>query len=288
MEKVFLQHKAENEDLVSAVFSPSHGMNLLNFSIGDKEFIDQSTKGDFEKRFGGLGPLIGPHFYHREESIIPKLDTKVLPFMNNLSPSQLKDPLSHGIGRYCHWNYTSTSSSIKAEIAGMDTMNGQTLASIEGFDFALLYKCKLTKRGLEIDYSCESVDHTSTIGLHYYLSLPKGDSFVQMDCKDTYNDLGSVKNIPDHWKKNGQMHFPLSEPSDYSFWPNTTNNSGSCILVTPEYSLKISYKASSEEHSLQLYHPKDSSFVCIEPVSAIDPRNPQGNKHKLHVTMELL
>lgn len=290
MKKVHLQHLSKDKKLIEATFSPSHGMNLLSFKKDGMELLDMNTISDFNKRFGGLGALIGPHFYHRKKQDIPTIsDPSIFPHIKNLNESQKKDPLSHGIGRYCSWNFDETSTSITGHISGLDTQNNVTLASLEGFNFKMDFSCQLTNTGLDIDYHVQSDNHPSTIGLHYYFSLPEKEGFVTIPCKPKYNDMGTWKDIPSNWLNNKRdLYFNLENESDFGFHPNNNNNEGEAILHTPSYSLKISYKANSDQHAFQLFHPKDATFVCIEPVSAKDPRAPYGENHKLKVKIDIL
>ena len=97
------------------------------------------------------------------------------------------------------------------------------------------------------------------------------------------------KKIPDNWKnQEGKLHFNLDEAADFGFLPRSDDKTGSALLTTKTHSLKVSYEASSPENAFQLYHPKDASFVCIEPVSAKNPRQPAGNEHKLHIKLEVM
>jgi hypothetical protein len=286
---VHLQHLSKDKKLIEATFSPESGMNLLSFKKDGQEFIDQKTATDFHTRFAGLGALIGPHFYHRPLDKIPPLEQEIFPHITSLGDISKTDPLSHGIARYVSWNYDETSSSITGRLCGLDTHNENTLASLEGFNFKLTFSCQLTCSGLDIKYHVEAEDHPTTIGLHYYLSLPDKTGSISMNSQNTYNDMGTSKEIPKEWLDDkGHLLFDLSNESDFGFWPNTEDNTGSAILKTPSHSLKISYKASSDQHAFQLYHPKDSSFVCIEPVSAKDPRAPTGSNHTLHIKMEVI
>ena len=290
MKSIHLQHLSDNNSLLEASFAPSHGMNLLSLKKNDLEIIDQQTKQDFTKRYGGLGPLIGPHFYHRKKENIPPIDVcSIFPHLNNFNRNSNKDPLSHGVGRYCPWNYSETATSISAKLSGLDTYNNTTLTAIEGFNFTMNFFAKLTNKGLTIQYKVKSEDLVSTIGLHYYLSLPNGDGTVTMPCKDHYNDMSTWKKIPEEWlKENNLLFFNLKEEADFGFIPNTKDNSGWALLKTKTHDIKISYQANSEQHAFQLYHPKDSSFVCIEPVSAINPRDPAGYEHELKITIEII
>jgi len=287
--KIHLKHLSSQGKLYEAVFAPSLGMNLISFKYDGKEMIAPSTKDDFKRRFAGLGALIGPHFYHRPYDKIPALDEETFPHIKSLGDLSKTDPLSHGIARYVSWNFDDTSTSITGTICGLDTHNGKTLASLEGFNFQLKFSAHLTSKGLDIKYHVESEESDTTIGLHYYLNLPGKTGSVSMKCKPQYNDMGTFKDIPQEWKdKNGLLNFDLSMASDYGFFPDTSDNSGEATLHAQDHKLKVSYKAGSEQNAFQLYHPKDSDFVCIEPVSAKNPRAPEGKKHSLHIHLEVL
>ena len=289
MKKVHLQHLSKDKKLIEAVFAPEYGMNLLSFTKDGKEYIARETEGEFSRRFGGLGALIGPHFYHRKYDTIPSVDASIFPHIANLDLSKQTDPLSHGIGRYCAWNYSETSTTITGHLSGKDTQQGWTLASLEGFDFDLHFSCHVNAHGLDITYEVQSEHPATTIGLHYYLALPGGEGFVNIDCKEEYNDLGTWKAIPREWKNDkGQLYFNLQQPSDFGFLPSGNKQEGKATLFAPDRTLEVSYKASSKEHAFQLYHPKDTTFVCIEPVSAINPRDPKGSSHKLHIRLHIL
>ncbi|MCH9620835.1 MAG: hypothetical protein S4CHLAM20_02390 [Chlamydiia bacterium] len=287
--RVHLKHLSKDKKLLEAIFAPAEGMNLISFRKDGKEFIDQSTKADFDKRFAGLGALIGPHFYHRKQNEIPPLDPEIFPHISSLGDLSKTDPLSHGIGRYVSWNFDNTSSSITGTVCGLDTHNGKTLASLEGFNFKLHFSCHLTNSGLNIKYEVTNEEKPTTIGLHYYLALKDKKGSVTIKSKKQYNDMGTFKDIPNKWRdSHGNLHFDLKNESDFGFFPDTTDNTGQAVLKTKSHSLKISYKAFSDQHAFQLYHPKDGSFVCIEPVSAKNPRAPEGLNHKLHINIEVL
>ena len=83
-----------------ATFLPELGMNLASFKWEGIEIIDQSTKPVFEDRFGGLGPLIGPHFYQRNKATLPPIkDESLFPHIARIKAEGRVDPFSHGIGR---------------------------------------------------------------------------------------------------------------------------------------------------------------------------------------------
>lgn len=289
MKKIHLQHVSKDKEIIEATFAPELGMNLLSLKKGDKEYIAQDTMQEFERRFAGLGALIGPHFYHRQQKNIPQLDEKTFPHITSLDLSKGGDPLSHGIGRYCKWNSSETSSTITAHLSGLDSHHGKTLASLEGFDFEMMFSCSVTATGLDIKYEVRSETAPTTIGLHYYLALPEKEGFVNIACKDKYNDMGSWKQIPESWLNDqGELFFNLQEESDYGFLPDNNKKEGVAILSSSSRKLQISYSADSEQNAFQLYHPKNAPFVCIEPVSAKNPRDPKGSSHKLHIKVDIL
>lgn len=151
------------------------------------------------------------------------------------------------------------------------------------------FSCHLTNTGLDIKYHVQSEEHPCTIGLHYYLALPEKEGFVTIACKKEYNDLGTLKTIPDKWLNDKEfLHFNLDQQSDFVFIPDTDDFSGEATLSTPSRKLRIFYKADSEQNAFVLYHPKDATFVCIEPVSAKDPRSPYGMSHKLRIKIDIL
>ena len=63
---------------------------------------------------------------------------------------------------------------------------------------------------------------------------------------------------------------------------------GKILLETTEYQLATSYLCNCQENCWQLYHPKGASFVCIEPISAQDPRHANLTVSSLHIQLEIL
>lgn len=287
MKEVVLQRIQEDGTLLRAIFLPEQGMNLISLRFGDIELIDQSTKKLFNERLSGLGPLIGPHFYHRKHPA-PVIDDTLFSHIAALRAKGEEEFFSHGIGRYVAWNWSASDLSIEATISGMDSHRGVTLAALEGFDFEMIYKAHLTKDGMEISMSVESKEAPTICGLHYYYALDPGKSVVKMDVDDYYNDMGHWKIIPQEWKDKdiGLLAFDLQQGSDFGFLPKREDHTGQATLCTGNRELKITYQTDSEENAFQLYHPKDASFVCIEPVTAKNPRAAQTKKHHLQVHIQ--
>ena len=291
MKEVILQRKLSDGSQLKAVFLPEQGMNLASYKKNEIEAIDQSTKEQFEERMGGLGPLIGPHFYHRKPSDIPFVpDETIFPHIARIKSKENIEPFSHGIARYVRWNWNASDTSIEGRLSGMDTYKGVTLAALEGFDFQMKFNAHLSDDGLHIELIVNSESKPSIAGLHYYLATSEGKGSVKMNCEEKYNDMGVWKPIPKDWQEDDPNHlrFDLNEESDYGFRPLSENFSGDALLTTKSHQLKIHYKADSDEHAFQLYHPKGASFVCIEPVTAKNPRDAKQKKNHLRVNLEII
>ena len=128
----------------------------------------------------------------------------------------------------------------------------------------------LLPRGLSLDYSVES-EKPSVIGLHYYYRLPASGGKIKAAvegredalCFDALQEVDSGF-IP---KKGPEGFFEV-------FYENT------------EFTMKISFK--TDDPSWQLYRPQGSSYICIEPLSAKDPKHPIYKKSRLQVKIEIL
>lgn len=277
-------------DLV-ATFAPGRGMNLMSYKKGDREVIDQATRPLFEERFAGLGALIGPHFHRRLPAVQPKIaDESLFPHIQRVREKGGTDPFSHGIGRYAPWKVlTSTATSFSAVLSGKDTWNGVPLAQLEGQGFVMNMKGQLNPSGLSIDLSVVS-DSDSVVGFHYYYALPKREGKVIAAVQPQYIDKGVEVAIPPQWHYNDQheLTFDLNEEADFTFHPFPAGSKGSILLDAIEYKLRVSYAAQSQDSGWQLWRPKGETFVCIEPVSAYDPRHPNLSVSYLHLELSIL
>ncbi len=253
---------------LQATFDPEKGMNLLSYSKGGIEVIDTATDSLFRERFAGRGALIGPHFHQRPKA-------RVKPISNPSAFPHLKymegrpDPFSHGIARYVPWKYEADQTSIKAKLSGKDLFQEMKLADIEGQNFELDFKAILTDQ-LHIEYSVVS-DTDSLVGLHTYYRLVNGKGRVKSKVKEETSEL-----ILD-----------MDKPYDLNFHPFRPRE-GRISLETSDYSLEIEYKAPSEELSWQLFHPSGASFVCLEPISAFNPRSPHLTSSSIEVKIKIL
>lgn len=290
METVTLTCKSQEGPQLNATFAPSTGMNLISFKKGDCEVIDQSTRALFEERFAGLGALIGPHFHRRRPEILPKISNESLfPHIARVKQKGNIDPFSHGVARYAPWKVVqSTQTTISAIISGKDLWNGVPLSLIEGQSFVMKLFAELTPQGLSLDLSVVG-DTDTIVGIHYYYHLPKGHGRVFSSVQPHYLVNGISQLIPPKWGLDDQnkLIFDLNREADFTFHPFPNPRSGTMILDAIDYQLKTTYTCSSQENSWQLYHPQGASFVCIEPLSAQDPRHPNLSVSSLHIDLNI-
>ncbi len=281
MDKVVLKNKE-----VRAVFSVTHGMNLLAFTKNDTAIIDPETLPLFEERFAGLGSLIGPHFYHRDH--IPPVPSEYLfPHIARIKAKGTLEPFSHGIARYAPWNAEVLENAIKATLSSTDLWNGIPLSTLEGFDFEMSFFAELLADGIALDYSVQS-DNPSVIGLHYYYALPSTGGTIKAAIQKTYRIQDEWKPIPSALlDKEGNLLFDATQESDFGFIPKSKNGFFEILYENADYTLKIRFQTESEEASFQIYHPKDASYICIEPLSAKDPKNPMLKSSRLKILLEL-
>jgi galactose mutarotase-like enzyme len=233
--------------------------------------------------------LIGPHFHHRRKEIIPSVkDEALFPHIARVKSKGIEEPFSHGIGRYAPWKAEATPTSVKAELTGKDTWNGVPLAELEGQNFKMSFAADLQADGLHLHLSVVS-DTDSIVGIHYYYHLPEGKGKIISSVQDTFLKEGKRCPIPSSWTYNPQhvLEFPLEEPADYTFYPYPHPCEGKIELVTPTHKLVTQYTCASQENAWQLYHPAGASFVCIEPVSAQDPRHPNLTVSSLRIHLNL-
>lgn len=290
MAPIVLEHLAKNRERLQATFLPEKGMNLISFKKGDLEVIDQSTQNLFEERYAGLGALIGPHFHRRRPEVLPQIkDEHLFPHIARVRAKGVQDPFSHGIARYAPWKAEATATSIKAQLSGKDTWNGVALSALEGQNFNMQFNIKLDENGLHLNLSIVS-DTDSLVGIHYYFALPPGNSRVISEVQNQVRIQGELKPIPSDWHfdTQNQLIFNLNDEADFTFRPYPDPLKGSILLETEKYKLRTKYDCVCAENCWQLYHPKEASFVCIEPISAEDPRHPNLTVSSLNIHLEIL
>lgn len=275
----------------AALFLPSKGMNFISLRKGEIEVIDQSTKALFEERYAGLGAMIGPHFHHRNPKVIPPVkNPSRFPHVKKILEQGGSEPFSHGIGRYAPWKVEqATGDQIKASLHGKDLWHETPLLELEGQDFAMHYLAKVTDEGLEIHLSVQS-ETESVIGLHTYYALHQGRGQVRGRVNAFYRDKDELKPIPSTWNylENRELLYPMSEGCDYGFSPYPDPLHGSMDLETDTHRVRVQYWSQNEENSVQLWHPEGASFVCIEPLSAKDPRKPRLTVSQLKIRISVL
>jgi hypothetical protein len=267
---------------MQAKFLPEKGMNLFSLLYKDIELLDRHSELDFNHYRAGLGCLIGPHFYlQRKEWIIPVKEREKFPHLAYTDKLGFQDPFSHGIGRYAPWRYQTTETQMKAFLSSQDRWQGSSLGELEGVEFAMEFVATLQQEGLRLHLSVNS-KRLSVIGLHYYFALPKGPSEVISDIQPIYNNEGVFHPIPQNWMREGNLCFPLNQKADFGFVPKN-HESGQVKLETKTHSLHVQYQGKKDEVSFQLYHPENASFVCIEPMSVLNPRNLNTSHSSLDV-----
>lgn len=291
MDPIVLKATAPDGDILQATFLPDFGMNMVSFKKGSIEVIDQSTKNIFDERFAGLGALIGPHFHRRKKAVLPKIaDESLFPHIARVKAKGVDDPFSHGIARYAPWQAKVEGNSVKAVLTGKDLWNGVPLSTLEGQSFTMHFTATLEPGGLILDLDVVS-DFDSLVGIHYYYHLPKGSGTVTSTVQEDYIDKGEKKSLKDQPLgnfENNQMTFDLTNEADYTFFPYPNSRTGTILLDTGVYKLQTKYTSPCSENSWQLYHPKDASFVSIEPISSQDPRHPNLTVSQIHIELQIL
>jgi len=290
VKKIVLEKKTSQGIHLQAVFLPEKGMNLISYQRDGVEVIAQSTWEIFEERYAGLGALIGPHFHRRLPALIPKIKNEELfPHIARVKAKGVQEPFSHGIARYAPWQAEASKEKVKATLSGADLWNGITLKELEGQNFKILFSANLEEDGLHLNLSVVS-DTASLMGIHYYYDLPLCGATVTSQVKNEVRIEGKLQPIPDQWKFNEQqlLTFNLTEEADYTFRPYPDPLKAEILLETKEYSLRTSYFCNNEENCWQLYHPKDATFVCVEPISSQDPRHPNLTASQINIHLEIL
>lgn len=279
MQTVVLKRKQIDGSTLQVSFVPEKGMNLVSLKKDQIELIEQSTTPLFEERCAGLGALIGPHFHHMKEQYIPKpCPENLFPHIPKIIAKGGKDYFSHGIARYVPWKYQVEEYKIFGKLSSVDLYENHPLAELEGLNFYMTYEAELLEDRLRIRISSNS-DLFSVVGLHYYFSLPSNGE-INAQIHPYYYSAGEKKELPKKWLgKNGNLHLLIDDELDYGFIPKLQQGTGKVIYTNSSYRLELRITPEEDsEVSFQVYHPLDAHFVCIEPISATNPRGdlPKG------------
>lgn len=273
----------------TALFLPEKGMTLASFKKDGTEVIDQETKATFEERRAGLGPLIGPHFHMRSPARIPKLTNEsAFPQIQQARDKGRIDPFSHGIAKFVPWKFEATGTTIKGTLSGKETWNDVPLSVLEGQNFIMSFEASLSEEGLNITLSVVS-DTDSVVGLHTYYRLPDRKGRVKAFVNDKARINQQLVDVPASWGFNSEneLLFELDKPADFTFTHFPSPLEGKILLETSEYTLSIISRSMNQENSWQLFHPPGASYVCIEPLSASNPKNPILSASTLHVQLQI-
>jgi len=291
VDEVKISSKSADGKRLVACFLPQKGMNFISYKKEELEVIDQSTKPLFEERYAGLGAMIGPHFHHRNPKVIPPVKNEALfPHIAKVKAQGVIEPFSHGIGRYVPWHVEKVSENeIVAALSGEQEWNGVKLKELEGQNFKMGYSAKMTPEGLEINLFVMS-DTESVVGLHTYYALDQGKGNIQCRVQDHYVDKSEFKPIPSTWNysKDHTLFYPLDHETDFGFHPFPDPVKGSILLESASHHVRVNYSCDNQENSFQIWHRQEGSFVCIEPLSAKDPRKPKLTSSKLKVLISIL
>lgn len=293
MEEIILRNHALDDTPLHVCYLPDKGMNMISYKKGGREVIDQSTTDLFVERYAGLGALIGPHFHNRRKEILPHFgDSALFPHIATVAAKNpSKDPFSHGIARYAPWNFEATETTISAQLRGEDKWNGIFLKDIEGQDFTMKYDAALQPDGLHIELSVVS-ETDSLVGIHYYYHLPKNrGSVISGVQKKAIAVDQSTYALPPSWiqsAENQRVAIPLDDDIDLTFHPFPDPTKGEVVLDAVDYKLKTTFSSTNEECCFQLWHPKSASFVCIEPISANNPRALHLSVSSIKIALEIL
>lgn len=260
---------------LAATFLPSAGMNLVSFTKDGVEVIDQSTTPLFEERRAGLGALIGPHFHHRlPNKIAPVLFEDRFFHIANIKARGITEPFSHGVARYAPWSCTHTATSLHAKISGNDIWNGVVVSKLEGFNFTMYLDAQLNSHGLFLELSVDS-EEPAVVGYHYYYAIDKEADLVIHQPQMQYFNGKQMLAVPDNWIAGDDVKPPLGGALDFGFYPKDPEKPCHIRLNTGSYTLQLEYQSHSDQSSLQIYRPENGGYVCIEPLSATYPKNPQ-------------
>ncbi len=287
-ELVTITNTNDQGHLLSATFNPYKGMNLMSYTASSIQVISQSTKHLFETRAAGLGALIGPHF-HQQPNPPQDFDFDLFDHIKAGIKEGRKDPFSHGIARYVPWKYTHSTTQIEAHLDGSMLYKGIPLSTFEGQDFHMRFNVRLLPSGLFITYSIES-EKPSTLGFHYYYNLNKEGS-LHINAEPQFRENDQLINFDKEILSGKHLNIDLAPSFDISLFPRKEpidSHDYKCRLITPDYDLHLHYSPEFEhETCVQLYKDSSNSFVCIEPLSAKNPKQPHLTRSLIELKLEI-
>lgn len=284
METITIVGQTATHGLIEAIFAPEKGMNMISLKLGGRQLIDQSTKPLFEERAAGLGALIGPHFHHRPKEKIPPVDPALFPHLALMKERKIEEPFSHGIARYVPWKVLrADKESVKAELKGSMNYRGVLLKDLEGFDFHMTFEAQIIAKGISIDLQITSSE-PSVVGCHYYYQLADRKGLVTSKIQPTLRG----QPLPPELSFDQKTHafvYQCDKPCDWGFTPYPYDKMGWIEFFTGDRQTVIRY-VTPTVGSWQMWHPEGASFVCIEPLTAADPRQPTQKVNGLLMYIE--
>lgn len=285
---ITLTNTHEQGGLLKAVFNADKGMNLMSYSLSAVEVMAQNTLPLFNKRCAGLGALIGPHFHQNPHANLD-FDLDLFPHIKPGLEAGRKDPFSHGIARYVPWKVSASSTQLEAHLDSSMTYKGVLLKTLEGQAFSAHFHARLLPTGLFIKYSLES-DSPSVLGFHYYYDLPDA-GLVSLQAEKAYRKQDKLIPFEKEALVGKSIHIPIKPNLDISLFPvkeNENFHDYKCQLITDTYDLHLLYSPEFEhETCLQLYTDNAKQFVCLEPLSAKDPKKPYLTRSLIEMKLEI-
>lgn len=285
---VVLKQKAEDGELLEAVFMPQSGMNLISFKKGAREAIDPSVREAAAKGSVGSGGIIGPHFQSRTPSLIPTLkNPQAFSHWTELQKQGVNDPFFNGVGLYAPWTAQQTETRLTATLSGKENWNEESLSALAGQNFKMTVEAELKSDGLHLFLAVVS-DSDSLIGIDYRYALPEGKGKVVSGVKKHYYKNNQLEEIPPSWSysSNGTLHVDLQESTQAAFHPSNPLE-GKIKLETSSHTLHLQYKSICQENAWFLSHASKAPFVQLIPLSSQNPWRPNLSVSSLSIHLKI-
>ncbi len=274
---------SDDSGMLQAVVLPGEGMTLSSLQLDGIEAICQDRAREYQACRKGFGPLIGPHFNQRVQLPAAALENPGRwPQAAALAQLGIRDIWQHGVARYVPWDYTVMPDGIRASLTGRRRLAGILLRDIQGGDFELRLEMRIDGASLRIHYTAEA-DFPPVIGLHYYYELPDDRGRVRAPVTGWMQPHQPAVAIPAAWMDAAgrRLELELDRELDHVFplrpGPIELETSTHRVWTIPEMGVQ----------SLVVFHPGPNGWVCVEPLSAANPRQPSGTRAEMALTIRL-